>query len=214
MRRTELLRGRVLRRFAGDHVTLELERARDDGRELPSALGQRAEGGETSREHAARRALGLEQRTEREQVVAQRLALELALATHLEAPQRPCELVAPRAAAGRRGCRSAQLILLRLGHHEHPVRASRRRAAPRAPAAAHARTHARPPSATRPSPKSRSAHRRSRNARTALTPAAFGSSCSLVCSRQVVGLVGQDRRARAHRAALEGAGLCDSQRRC
>ena len=58
------------------------------------------------------RALGLDQRAQREQHVGQRLAGDRALARHLVAAQRPGELAAARRAPGDERAEGAQLVLL------------------------------------------------------------------------------------------------------
>ncbi len=136
----ELLRGRVLSRAAGHDLALELERASDRRRQLAATLGQRTERRQAPGEDSARGTLGLEQRSKREQVVAERLRLALALATQFEAPERPRELVLGGPAARDETAEGAQLVLLRLRDHEHPVRAPAHRQPDRQPAAAHA-TH-------------------------------------------------------------------------
>ena len=86
---------------------------------------------EPSRQAPGRRALGLEQRAQREQHVGQRLAGDRALAGHLEAAQRPGQLAAARRAPGDERAEGAQLVLL-VGRRR---RSAPRRGAPRAPSA-------------------------------------------------------------------------------
>ena len=132
--------------------------------QLDAMLGGRAQRGEPPGEQAAGGPLGLEQRAQGEQMVAERLVGVGALAAQLEAPQRPRELVAVGRAPRDEVAEGAQLVLLLGGDDEHPVRAparterercSRRRRPMRAQASA--------PSVTRPSPNRRSARSRSRS---------------------------------------------------
>ena len=66
----------------------------------------------------------LEQRAQRQQVIAQRLVRARALAAQLKAPQRPRQLVAVRRPARNQVAERAQLILLLGAHHQHAVRAA------------------------------------------------------------------------------------------
>src|SRR5205807_118844 len=76
---------------AGDRGALELQRLGDPPRQLQAARGRRAQCGEASGEQTARGTLRLEDRAQREQVVAQRLERVGALAAELESAQRPGE---------------------------------------------------------------------------------------------------------------------------
>ena len=85
---------------------------RDAPGEHGALLLGRAERGDPAGEAARRGALGLEERAQREEVVAQRLGRDGAVAAHLEPPQRPRDLAAARGAAGDEAAERAQLVLL------------------------------------------------------------------------------------------------------
>ena len=88
---------------------------------LKPALRGRAERSQAPGKHAARGPLGLEHRPQRKEVVAERLEEVRALAAHLEAPQRPGELVAVGRATRDEVAERAQLVLLLDRHDQHPV---------------------------------------------------------------------------------------------
>ena len=74
-------------------------------------------------------ALGLEQRAQRKQMIAQRLVGALALAAELEAPQGPGQLIVVRGAARDEAAEGPQLVLL-LGPSPPASRAACRRSGP------------------------------------------------------------------------------------
>ena len=145
-------------RDARDHRALERHGVRDALGHRGALLLGRAQRGDAAREPAARRALGLEQRAQRQQVVGQRLEQARALAAELVAAQRPRELAGARRAAGHQRDERAQLVLGR------PRRPSStpcgRPPVPRSPSdhgPAPIRSHATGASATRAGSNSRSA---------------------------------------------------------
>src|SRR5215212_3070683 len=74
----------AVRRQAGNDRALERDRMGGALRKRMALLGNGAERGEPAGQAAARRALRLQQRTQRQQVVGQRLARRRALETELE----------------------------------------------------------------------------------------------------------------------------------
>ncbi len=117
------MRGALLER-AGDHRALERDRLGDARGQPGALLGRGAQRRHAPGEQAAGRPLRLEQRTQREQVIAETLVGALALAAELKAPQRPGELVGARRAARDEVAEGPQLVLLLGGHDEHAVRPS------------------------------------------------------------------------------------------
>src|SRR5439155_14824477 len=88
-------------------------------------LRLRADGGDAAREPSRPRALGLEQRTEAEQVIGQSLEGSDALAAHLEPRERPGDLARPRRASRDEVAEAPQLVLrVGIDAHRRPARAA------------------------------------------------------------------------------------------
>ncbi len=99
-------------RQPADDGALEGDRPGDALGHVGAGLGLGAEDGQPLGEPAAARPLGLEQRAERQQIVGQCLDRGEALASHLEARQRPRELAAGRDPARDEIAECPQLVLL------------------------------------------------------------------------------------------------------
>ncbi len=189
---------RVLDGGPRDHGALERDRLE---RALASSSSRRSGVAHSAARRPGKQpaggALRLEQRAQRQQVVAERLERAVALAAELEASQRPGELVAVRRAARDEVAERAQLVLLLGGHDEHPVRpaaARRARAALQAPSPTRAQASA--PSVTRPSPNRRSARSRSSSTSRPRASASRGSSSSTDEHDHEVGVVRGRRKRR------------------
>ena len=155
----------------------------------------RAQRRDAAGEAAALRALGLEQRAQRQQVVGQRLEQARPLAAELVAAQRPGELAGARRAARDERDERAQLVLgVRLRSRARRAGARRCRRSPSVHGPAPLRSHATGPSATRAGSNSRSALS-SRRKRTRASVSGAGSPGSLVSVRHAStrGLVGARR---------------------
>ena len=118
----ESARGAAALGGARDHGLLERDRGGDPLGQLGAALARGAQRGDSPGEQSARRALGLQQGAQREQVVAQGFEQALPLTAQLEATQRPGELVALRRTSGHEVAEGSQLVLLLGGDCKHPLR--------------------------------------------------------------------------------------------
>ena len=103
----------VLHGGAGDRVALQGDRLQHPPRQAGALPGHGAQRRQPAREQPAGGALRLQQRPQREQVVAQRLQFRGAFAAHLEAGERPRQL----GPADRRGACVGELG----GDHAHAV---------------------------------------------------------------------------------------------
>ena len=119
----------------GDRGTLQRERLRDSSHKRPALGGYRTERRQPPAEQPAGGPLGLEQRPQRQQVVAQRLVLGRTFAAHPEACQRPRQLAIAWSAPRDEVAERAQLILLLCAHDQHPARSPTPAEGPRTPAA-------------------------------------------------------------------------------